>query len=517
MAEFHLKMIKIFFVVVIAMLVLSMTSGMNILRGKKLIDWKKIGMEVKFMQYKKDLAAQNPQNAPLLPAVSGDASSIPILLYHGVITDKDWEEDGTNTSLEIFKQQMFALKKAGYQTVTLADFYDYMKNGKTLPKKSIIITFDDGRKDSYYEGDPILKAVGFNAVMFLITGRSLGAQSAGDNFYLGKSELQDMIKEKRWEIQSHGDFDHNWQQVDQSGNQGHFMSNLLWLAPENRLETPDEAKKRIFEDLAGSKKKIENELDQKVVSFAYPFNDYGQESVNYPDLQPFLSSSIGKIYPLTFFQVEKNVSIDNYPDPNQIFIKRIDVDSSMSANQLLGILDRNQDKELPFADTFWNNQGWKSSWGETKVFGDMTLSETETGGGNLTLLLGTSLWKDYFFESRAQIVEGNSVSQIVRYTDDENYAECSFSRTGISILQKIDGKEYTLAEKVLDLNSILASETNISTRISGNEIACYLGGNAELGAQISPNIASGGIGFATWDDLPQNAVIRVEKVNVSAI
>lgn len=501
----------------IAMLVLAMTSGMNILREKKLIDWKKIGMKADLMRYKKALAAQNSEGVPLPVASSDHASSIPVLLYHGIITSKDWKEDGTNTSLEIFKQQMFALKKAGYQTITMADFFDYMKNGKSIPKKSIMITFDDGRKDSYYEGDPVLNAVGFNAVMFLITGRSLGTQSTGDSFYLGKSELQDMINSKRWEIQSHGDFDHNWQQVNQSGGQGHFISNLLWRAQENRMETPDEAQKRILDDLANSKKKIESELGQKVVSFAYPFNDFGQESANFPDSQPFIRESIGKTYPLTFFQVEKSDPAGNYPDPDQLFIRRIDVDSGMSASQLLGILDRNQDKALPFSDTFWNDQGWRSSWGETKAWGDLTLSETESGGGNMTALLGTSLWKDYFFESQAQIIKGESVSQIVRRKDDENYAECDFSKAGISIVQKIGGKETVLAEKPLDLSAVLGSETNLGTRISGNGIACYIGGNSELGAQISPDLASGGIGFATWDGLPENAVIRVKKVDVSPL
>jgi len=517
MAEFNLKMIKIFFVVMILMLILAMTSGVNILRGAKFIDWKKIGMEFYFMRYKRALAAQNLKDAPLPPASSQKAGSIPILLYHGIITGKNWEEDGTNITPEEFKEQMFALKKAGYQTVTLADFFDFVKNGKDLPEKSIMITFDDGRKDSYYEGDPVLRAVGYNAVMFLITGRSLGAQSAGDNFYLGKRELQDMTGNKRWEIQSHGDFDHNWEQTDSSGKQGHFISNLLWLVSENRMETPDEAKKRILADLASSKKKIENELGQKVVAFAYPFNDYGQESINFPESQQFIRDNIGYVYPLTFMQVESDESTGNYPDTNALYAKRIDVNSDISPSALLNILTRDEEKKLPYSDSFWDNRGWKASWGDMKVWGDLTLSETEAGGGSLAALLGTSLWKNYLVESTVQISNGNSVSQIVRYGDDNNYAECNFSKTGISILQKIDGKDYLLAEKQGDFNSQLGLEADLGTGVAGNGIKCYLNGNLELEAQISQNLASGGIGFYTWDDWPENAVINVKKVDVSAL
>jgi peptidoglycan/xylan/chitin deacetylase (PgdA/CDA1 family) len=517
MAEFNLKVIKISFLVVMAMLVLAMASGMNILREEKFIDWKKIKMESDFLRYKRALAAQSSADM-LLPSVGAESdSSIPVLLYHGIITGKDWKEDGTNITLDEFKNQMFALKKAGYQTITMADFYDYMKNGKNLPEKSIMITFDDGRRDSYYGGDPVLKAVGYNAVMFLISGRSLGEQSAGDNFYLGKSELQDMIASKRWEIQSHGDFDHNWEKVDSDGTKGHFMSNQLWLDSENRLETPDEAKKRILEDLASSKKKIENELGQNVVAYAYPFNDYGQESVNFPNSQQFIRDNVGKIYPLTFMQVDSDDVVGNYPDPNALYAKRIDVDSSISSDGLLDILGQNKEKKMPYSDSFWKNQGWKSSWGGTKVWGDLALLETEAGGGNMTTLHGTSFWKNYIMQSQVQINSGESVSQVVRYKNDGNYAQCSFGKTGISVFQKIDGKEYTLAEKQGNFDFQPDSSMVLGTEIVGSDIKCYLNGNLELAAQISQDLDSGGIGFSIWDDLPENASVSVKKVDVSAL
>ncbi|HLM83589.1 MAG TPA: polysaccharide deacetylase family protein, partial [Candidatus Bathyarchaeia archaeon] len=498
MAEFNLRMIKIFFGIVVVMFVLAMTSGMDILRGKRLVQWRDVQMEMSFMEYKNATTAEsfavlrNNQNA----------KSIPVLLYHGIITDRNWEEDGTNISLENFQKQMSALKQAGYQTVTMADFSQYMQGKKSLPDKSILITFDDGRRDSYYQADPIFRALGFNAVMFLISGKSLGAQSSGDRFYLGKSELEDMIKSKRWEIQSHGDFDHDWMPIDAAGNKGHFMSNRIWLPAENRNETADEAKKRILADLENSKTKIEQELGQNVFAFAYPFSDFGQNGSNFPESQQFLAENISRTYPLTFYQEEKYEPLLNVSNPKTFMIKRINVDDSVSVGGLLNILSQNKEKDLPYDDSFWNDGGWRVKFGNANVWGALNLFESEELGGNMTILLGSSLWEDYAVRNQARIIYGNSVSQIVRYINEKNYARCNFGTGGISIRQIVDGKDMEIAEKKEDFSNLSRSFNEIGVQVRGDKISCQLNGQTELEAELNPSLSAGGIGFYSWDELP---------------
>src|SRR3989344_2575986 len=48
-------------------------------------------------------------------AAKDRAKSIPVLVYHGVLDDPD----GVNILLKDFKAQLFALKKSGWQTITL--------------------------------------------------------------------------------------------------------------------------------------------------------------------------------------------------------------------------------------------------------------------------------------------------------------------------------------------------------------------------------------------------------------
>ena len=240
---------------------------------------------------------------------------------------------------------------------------------KKVPEKSFLITFDDGRRDSYYPADPILRALGFNAVMFAITGQSIDSGVQKGNFYLTLDEFKEMRGSGRWEIESHGDFDHDWEKIAESGEKGHFLSNRIWLSAPKTGWKLKMRQKRILNDLFSSKSKIEKNFGGKTIGFAYPFNDYGQEQQNFPEAGQFLRENIGKIYPLTFMQVDNDDSVANYSEPNQIFIKRIDVNSSVSTMELLSILNRNKDKGLPYRDTFRDDKGWVSPLGKRKNLG----------------------------------------------------------------------------------------------------------------------------------------------------
>ena len=79
-----------------------------------------------------------------IPVSEGNARSIPVLLYHGIIIGDSnstiKSPDGINIPLNEFEEQMFALKKAGYQTVSMEDFQAFMRGEKQLPEKSFLLT-----------------------------------------------------------------------------------------------------------------------------------------------------------------------------------------------------------------------------------------------------------------------------------------------------------------------------------------------------------------------------------------
>jgi peptidoglycan/xylan/chitin deacetylase (PgdA/CDA1 family) len=94
------------------------------------------------------------------------ANSIPVLMYHHVSSSGD----PLTISPENFESQIGWLARNGYVTLTADEFARFL-HGSLMPRKSVLLTFDDGYLGNYVHAHPILLRYGFNAVMFLVTGR----------------------------------------------------------------------------------------------------------------------------------------------------------------------------------------------------------------------------------------------------------------------------------------------------------------------------------------------------------
>ena len=90
-------------------------------------------------------------------------------MYHMVRETDDPKEKRYCCHPDAFKQQVTHLKNAGYHVVGVNDLINSIKNGTTLPQKSIAITFDDGFDDNYENAFPVLKKYGFPAMIFVVS------------------------------------------------------------------------------------------------------------------------------------------------------------------------------------------------------------------------------------------------------------------------------------------------------------------------------------------------------------
>ena len=67
-----------------------------------------------------------------------------------------------------FDAQMEYLSSHGYVTITPDELYSGLNGELELPKKPVLITFDDGYADNYTNAFPILKYYGMRATIFVI-------------------------------------------------------------------------------------------------------------------------------------------------------------------------------------------------------------------------------------------------------------------------------------------------------------------------------------------------------------
>jgi len=61
------------------------------------------------------------------------------------------------------------LKAKGYRVVRLADLIAFTSLGRQLPRRSVVLSFDDGYKSFLLYAYPVLKELGFTATLFVYT------------------------------------------------------------------------------------------------------------------------------------------------------------------------------------------------------------------------------------------------------------------------------------------------------------------------------------------------------------
>ena len=90
---------------------------------------------------------------------------LPVLMYHHISP-----KPGLVTcSPENFRAQMEWLAKNGWKTLSTAAFAEALATGQ-IPRKSVLISFDDGYLDNWVYAHPVLQELGQRATIFLITG-----------------------------------------------------------------------------------------------------------------------------------------------------------------------------------------------------------------------------------------------------------------------------------------------------------------------------------------------------------
>ncbi|WMJ69947.1 polysaccharide deacetylase family protein [Stenotrophomonas sp. 24(2023)] len=94
-----------------------------------------------------------------------DARTVPVLMHHHVSPSPGM----ITVSPENFESQIAWLAEDGWTSLTLAQYAGFLA-GKPVPRKSIVITFDDGYLDNWVYAHPILQKYGMRATVFVVTG-----------------------------------------------------------------------------------------------------------------------------------------------------------------------------------------------------------------------------------------------------------------------------------------------------------------------------------------------------------
>ncbi len=96
-----------------------------------------------------------------------EVSLVSVIMYHNFITDEDVKSgvdfDEYSIKPEDFEADLLWLKSNGYVTITSDDLLRHLEGKKSIPKKAVIISIDDGSWGVYKNAWPLLKKYNMKA------------------------------------------------------------------------------------------------------------------------------------------------------------------------------------------------------------------------------------------------------------------------------------------------------------------------------------------------------------------
>ena len=231
--------------------------------------------------------------APLPP----DRSAIPVLLYHGIGPESDFAnaaDAAYGIGVDDFAKQMTLIAHAGYQTIDMQTFADFVRGEDVdLPPRPLLLTFDDARADSWTGADAILDELAFNAVMFVDVGRVDDSEPE----YLTWDELGNIDKD-RWELQLHSGKGH--QQIQFGPGKDDYGP---FYAYKEQDESFDDWRERVRSDIEWGHDTLADHIsDFRPLAFALPYGSYGQDGTNDERIPDDLLGWLADRYALVFTQ-----------------------------------------------------------------------------------------------------------------------------------------------------------------------------------------------------------------------
>ncbi|MEV8551905.1 polysaccharide deacetylase family protein [Streptomyces glaucescens] len=106
-------------------------------------------------------------------------TGVPVLMYHAVASDPNDATRALSVTPEAFAAQMEVIGDLGLTPLTTAALAARWRDGRPLPPRPVLVTFDDGYAGVRRHALPVLAGHGFPATLFVSTGWLRGPYDTG--------------------------------------------------------------------------------------------------------------------------------------------------------------------------------------------------------------------------------------------------------------------------------------------------------------------------------------------------
>lgn len=177
-----------------------------------------------------------------------------VLMYHSISEHVGKEKHNKwRVKAQDFDKQMKWFYDNNWNSFTISE----LTKLNNIPKKSFVVTFDDGFEDNYINAFPILQKFNFKATIYLVPNQKTNHWEKENT-----SVISNLLNEK---------------QIFEMQNSGLIEFGSHTLSHVNLSKIDDE---KLFYELKESKIEVENLTKRECNAFAYPYGKFDDKIVH---------------------------------------------------------------------------------------------------------------------------------------------------------------------------------------------------------------------------------------------
>lgn len=228
--------------------------------------------------------AHNSVHVPITEA-NQHSIHVPVLMYHyirNMFNPEDKTGSALSTTPDNFEKQMAYVKENNFTTISPQQFYEAVMEGKPLPPKPILLTFDDGYADFYTEALRVIEKYDVK-VSILVPTDKIGTPN-----YMNWEQINKIAVNPNITIISH--------------TRHHYFLPQIPIAQYNN-------------EISQSRILLEKNLGKSIDFFGYPYGGFNEEivkEVKKAGYKMAFSTRGGSFHHSNEQYMVKRISVDGY-------------------------------------------------------------------------------------------------------------------------------------------------------------------------------------------------------------
>lgn len=176
--------------------------------------------------------------------------NIKVLMYHRIVTDRALSDrHWFCVHVNDFERQLGLLDRWGFSAITFEDYRLYRRGELDLPRRSVILTFDDGYLDTYEVAFPVMKKFRMKGVVFALGERRIRTNVWDEHIGLPSAPLME---------------GHHLVELHMEG----FEIGAHTMTHADLMSLTEDA---VWKEVTRSRMLLEILLNDRVLTFSYPF------------------------------------------------------------------------------------------------------------------------------------------------------------------------------------------------------------------------------------------------------